>query len=97
MLTPDYGEYLCRSQEDLNLRIMDIVAESGTGFAFPSQTVYVGKDEGLDEEKARAAEAQVERWRRENSLYLPDYPSGEAVKLEKLDYPPQGSPQAKKS
>ncbi len=96
VMTQDYGEYLS-IQEDIFLRIMDIVAESGTGFAFPSQTVYVGKDEGLDEEKARAAEAQVARWRRENSLYLPDYPSGEAVKLEKLDYPPQGSPQAKKS
>jgi MscS family membrane protein len=94
--TTDYGEYLS-IQEDIFLRIMDIVEESGTGFAFPSQTVYVGKDEGLDEEKSRAAEAQVARWRRENSLYLPDYPSSEAVKLERLDYPPQGSPGAKKS
>lgn len=29
-------------QEDLWLRVMDLVAQSGTGFAFPSQTLYLG-------------------------------------------------------
>lgn len=36
----DWNEFLA-VKEDLNLRIIDIVAESGTGFAFPSQTVYL--------------------------------------------------------
>jgi MscS family membrane protein len=31
-------------QEDLNLRIMEIVQRAGTGFAFPSQTNYLAKD-----------------------------------------------------
>jgi MscS family membrane protein len=42
---------------------MDIVKEAGTGFAFPSQTTYFSKDTGLDAEKSRVAEAQVEDWR----------------------------------
>jgi MscS family membrane protein len=35
-------------REELFLRVMDLVAETGTGFAFPSQTLYLGRDRGLD-------------------------------------------------
>jgi MscS family membrane protein len=31
-------------REDLLLKIMDIVAASGTSFALPSRTLYVGRD-----------------------------------------------------
>lgn len=31
-------------QEELNLKIMDIVQAAGTGFAFPSQTTYIAQD-----------------------------------------------------
>ena len=34
------------------LRVKEIVEESGTGFAFPSQTLYMGKDDGLDENRS---------------------------------------------
>jgi MscS family membrane protein len=34
-------------QEDLLLRIMDIVESGGSGFAFPSQTLYMTKDGDL--------------------------------------------------
>ncbi len=37
---PDYTEFLAR-QETILLRIVTLVAEAGTGFAFPSQTVYL--------------------------------------------------------
>jgi MscS family membrane protein len=40
----DYGEFLAVA-EDLNLRIMKIVEENGASFAFPSQTLYLGRDE----------------------------------------------------
>jgi len=40
----DYGDFLTVA-EDLNLRIMRIVEEQGTSFAFPSQTLYLGPDE----------------------------------------------------
>jgi MscS family membrane protein len=93
--TSDYGEYLA-IQEDLFLRIMDIVEASGSGFAFPSQTIYAGKDDGLDEDKVHAAEEQVRAWREANSLGLPDFPRQEIVKLTgTLDYPPKGSALAK--
>ena len=67
VLTSVYPEFLS-IQEDLLLRIMDIVEESGTGFAFPSQTTYVGRDPGLDPEKTQAALAAVERWRQEKQI-----------------------------
>ena len=44
VIASDYADFL-GVQEDLLLRIMNIVAESGTGFAFPSQTLYMGQDE----------------------------------------------------
>lgn len=67
VLTPVYPEFLA-IQEELLLRIMDIVEESGTGFAFPSQTTYLGRDPGLHPEKTQAALAAVERWRQENQM-----------------------------
>jgi MscS family membrane protein len=42
-------------REELFLKMMDIVSESGTGFAFPSQTIYAAQDTGLDAERTRAA------------------------------------------
>ena len=52
--TSDWNEFLS-VREDLMLRIIDIVQASGTGFAFPSQTLYLGEDDGLDEKRSRAA------------------------------------------
>ena len=60
-------------REDLNLRIMDIVKEAGTGFAFPSQTAYLADDSGLDTERGRKAEAQVEDWREKGDLPFDDF------------------------
>ena len=58
-------------QEDLLLRIMDIVNKSGTGVAFPSQTSYVARDKPLDSKKVEEAEMQVREWREKNKL--PDH------------------------
>jgi MscS family membrane protein len=60
-------------QEDLLLRIMDIVAKSGTGIAFPSQTTYVGRDERFDPQKTGEAEMQVRAWREKNKLRDHDF------------------------
>jgi MscS family membrane protein len=83
--------------EDLNLRIMDIIDEAGAGFAFPSQTAYLARDRAPDAEKAKAAEAQVESWRKAGELPFPDLSDDaqEAV-ADKLDFPPLGSPGSKK-
>jgi MscS family membrane protein len=91
VLTTDYDDFLA-VQEDIYLRIMDIVADSGTGFAFPSQTTYLARDGGLDEAKARAAEAQVRDWRAQGRLYLPEFPAEAVDSLDDtLDYPPRGA------
>ncbi|MBL6972155.1 MAG: mechanosensitive ion channel family protein [Desulfobacterales bacterium] len=81
-------------QEDIFLRIMQIVEESGTDFAFPSQTVYVGKDTGLPEDLQRSAELQVQSWRSEGKLPFPNIPKERRKELlDTLDFPPEGSPQ----
>jgi MscS family membrane protein len=89
--TRDYNEFLA-VREDIYLRIMDIVAESATGFALPSQTIYRAGD-GLDPERARAVEAEVQRWRSEGALPMPEFPPERLAQLrDTLDYPPNGSP-----
>ncbi|MGD9765660.1 MAG: mechanosensitive ion channel family protein [Candidatus Binatia bacterium] len=89
--TADINEFLA-VQEDLLLRIMDVVAASGTGFAFPSQTLYLARDHGLDPRRREAAEHQVERWRQQKALGLPQLPSEQLARLaDTLDYPPRGS------
>jgi MscS family membrane protein len=91
VLTSDYDEFLA-IQEDIYLRIMDIVDRSGSGFAFPSQTTYFVRDSGLDTAKQEAAQAQVAAWREQDALYLPDFPPTAVADLrETLDYPPRGS------
>ncbi len=89
--TADWNEFLS-IREDLLLRIMDAVAASGTAFAFPSQTIYLGRDSGLDAERARLAETDVAHARERRELALPD-PTAEAVAELRgsIAYPPDGS------
>lgn len=63
----NYDEFL-EVQEDVLLRCMDVVKQSGTGFAFPSQTLYVARDDGIDKAKARDAEDAVRNWQQNGSL-----------------------------
>jgi len=91
--TDDFDEYWAM-REDLNLRIMDIVKEAGTSFAFPSLTAYAAEDAGLDGERGRQAEARVEEWRTKGRLPFPELDEAQRETLEdRLDYPPEGSPQ----
>jgi MscS family membrane protein len=79
-------------QEDLLLRVMDLVEAGGSGFAFPSQTLYIAKGGGLDEEKSRKAADTVGRWRAEGELPFPDHRPVRVSQLEgTLDFPPEGS------
>lgn len=95
--TPDNDKFLA-VREDIYLRIMDIVAASGTRLAFPSQTTYFARDRGIDEAKRKEAEARVGEWRDSNSLYVPDFPDEAATVLARtLDYPPRGSATTKAS
>lgn len=57
--TEDYNTFTVIAEE-LNFRIMEIVERSGSSFAFPSQTLYLGRDAGLDTERARAVAKEVQ-------------------------------------
>ena len=95
-----FGYFACREendflalQEDLLLRIEDIVKEAGTGFAFPSQTAYLARDTGLDAERGEEAERDMQRRRATGKLPFPEFEDEERERLENiLDYPPKGSP-----
>ena len=55
-------------REEIFLQVMDIVNDSGTGFAVPPQTQYVGRDRGLDPKRTETAAAQVRQWSEEGCL-----------------------------
>jgi MscS family membrane protein len=81
-----------RIQEDLLLRIMDIIAQAGTSIAFPSQTTYLVRDTALDSQKTEQAVAQVRQWRDKGELPFPDFSPEHAERLrDQVDYPPHGS------
>ena len=89
--TNDWNEFL-GIQEDIYLRMMDVVAASGTGFAFPSQTLYFARDTGLDPDKSAAAMAEVQQWRTTQKLPFPEFDIGfRKTHRDTLDYPPAGS------
>lgn len=80
VLTRDFAEFTA-IREDLLLRMLEIVERSGSGLAFPSRTVYVTRDPGLDKEKTAAAENQVQQWRDERQLPFPDFAPGDKSSL----------------
>lgn len=79
-------------KEDLILRIMDIVAASGTDFAFPSQTVYLSRDKGLSKEKSEKAEEMVKKWKENHEMQIPSFDDERKASLKNtIIYPPDGS------
>jgi len=95
--TTDWPEFL-GIREDIFLVIMDIIEASSSGFAFPSQTLYMGKDDGLNAERVREISEEVQRWRERNEVFLPNFPAAKIEKLKgTLPYPPEGSPQYRRT
>ena len=93
-LTRDFNEFHA-IREDVLLRMSDIVKASGSSFAFPSQTLYMGRDDGLDGERGETAAKEVESWRKAGKLPFPRLATDRIEQLEgTLDYPPRGSVEA---
>jgi MscS family membrane protein len=87
VLTSDYATFL-GIQEDLLLRIMDIIEASGTGIAVPSQMNYSATESGLDAVKSQAALATVQRWRQDRQLPFPNFaPERIAEMKNTIEYP----------
>ncbi len=79
-------------REDVLLRIMKVVDDSGTSFASPSRNVYVARDPGLNAKKSEDAEHTVEVWRADHALPFPDFSPAEISKFRgTIPYPPDGS------
>jgi len=92
ILTRDYGEYAA-VKEDLLLRILDVIENSGSGLALPAQTLYLGRDSGLETEKAENALKKVAELRDANRLPFPDFHEDEISSLKgSIEYPPKESP-----
>jgi MscS family membrane protein len=79
-------------QEDVLLRVMEIIEQAGASIAFPSRTLYLGGDHAADRGKVDAAEAGVRAWREAGALPFPDFSPERARELRgSIAYPPPGS------
>ncbi|WP_159435968.1 mechanosensitive ion channel family protein [Microbulbifer donghaiensis] len=88
----DFPEYraIC---EDIYFRIFRIVHQSGTDFAFRSQTIYFSRDGGIDVERQQSAEAQVREWAAAQEMPFPNFsPEQRAALRNTVYYPPEGAP-----
>ncbi len=95
-MASDFSEYL-QLVEDLNLRLVDIVRETGTWFAVPTRTIKMETADEFDEQRRTEVEEIVSQWRKTDQLPFPELSDEEIEKLENsLDYPPKGSQQAQK-
>ncbi len=71
VLTRDWGEYTAIAEE-LNFAVARIVESSGSSFAFPSQTLYLGRDAGLNATKAQEIAREVARRQAAGELAVPE-------------------------
>ena len=79
-------------REDIFLRLIDIVDESGTGFAFPSTVNYLARDSGVDAERTERTETIMRGLREGHELPFPDFdPDTRRDLTNTLDFPPAGS------
>lgn len=91
VLETEHGNFLS-IQEDLLLRIMDLIEASGSGFAFPSQTTYLAQDSGIDAVKSQEAIAKIRRLREQGELPFPDFSPEKIAEINnRLEYPPADS------
>jgi MscS family membrane protein len=87
----DWNDFL-GIQEDINLKLAKVIEDSGSGFAFPSQTLYISQDQGLSDEKKAEAEAKVKEWIANNELNIPNFDNQTIENLKgSIPYPPEGS------
>lgn len=91
IMAADFDRFL-EIQEDIYLRMMDVVASSGTGFALSSQTVYLAREKQPSEEKSAEVEEKVKKWVEDGDLQMPAFDPEYIKELQnKIVYPPKGS------
>lgn len=72
ILTRDFNEFAA-VREDLLLRIMDVMEDSGGNLALPSQTLYLSRDAGVAKEKVDTAVRKIAELRDGKQLPFPDF------------------------
>jgi MscS family membrane protein len=91
ILTQDFNEFAA-VREDLLLRMLDLVEQSGSGFALPSQTLYISRDAGVEKEKAESAANKITELRDGKRLPFPDFHEEKISSFKgSIAYPPQES------
>jgi MscS family membrane protein len=97
VLTSDYGEFVA-IQEDLLLRIMEIIEDAGTRLALPAQNTFIARDHGMHPERSAAVASEVRKWKEEKRLPFPDYaPDQVAAMRARVPYPPEHSVLSRKT
>jgi MscS family membrane protein len=87
VMTQDYGEFAA-VREDLLLRMLDIVEDSGSGLAVPAQTLFLGRDAGLEKEKTDTAVKKIADLRDEKQLPFPDFHKDDISRFKgSIEYP----------
>jgi len=71
--TTDFNEFTA-VREQMYLDFGEIFSRAGAEFAYPSQTVYVGKDSQADAKKAKQASAAVAERLEAGQLCIPEIP-----------------------
>jgi MscS family membrane protein len=85
--TRDFNEFAA-VREDLLLRIMDVLEDSGGGLVLPSQTLYLSRDSGVEKEKADNAIKKIADLRDGKQLPFPDFHQDDIAALKGLiEYP----------
>jgi MscS family membrane protein len=80
VLAPDFHPFTAVAEE-LNFAIARIVESAGTSFAFPSQTLYLGRDALPGSQRAAEVAAEVAARRERGELAVPEPPPGLAETL----------------
>ena len=87
ILTRDFNEF-AGVREDLLLRIMDVLEDSGGGLALPSQTLYLSRDGGVEQEKVDNAVKKIADLREGKQLPFPDFHQDDISALKgSIEYP----------
>jgi len=91
ILTRAFNEFAA-IREDLLLRMLDIVDDAGSGLALPAQTLYLGRDSGMEKDKAENAAKKVAELRDGKRLPFPDFHQDEISSFKgSIEYPPPES------
>lgn len=91
ILTRDYNEYAA-IREDLLLRILDVMEDSGGTLAIPAQTLYLSRDTGVEKQKAETAAKKIAELREGKQLPFPDFHQDEISSFKgSIEYPPSES------